>query len=115
GLSYNLYAHKLLQLNVFPESVYTMQTEWYKSVQSEFFPPFFQLLEPMRPHERYLWCSPRHTVRACALFQDEQKKLIILRLQSYLHEIRSATFKLSYSECIFIFNRLANILCRYHD
>ncbi|KAJ3931095.1 MAG: hypothetical protein NXY57DRAFT_941060 [Lentinula lateritia] len=36
GLSYNLYADKLLQLNVFPESVYTMQTEWYQSVQNTY-------------------------------------------------------------------------------
>ncbi|KAJ4478253.1 hypothetical protein J3R30DRAFT_2880603 [Lentinula aciculospora] len=36
GLSYNLYADKLLQLNLFPESIYTMQTEWYKTVDNTF-------------------------------------------------------------------------------
>ncbi|KAK2466302.1 hypothetical protein APHAL10511_001944 [Amanita phalloides] len=32
GLSYNLYADKLLNLNLFPPSVYDMQTSWYKTV-----------------------------------------------------------------------------------
>ncbi|KAG2042315.1 hypothetical protein BDR03DRAFT_1006723 [Suillus americanus] len=32
GLSYNLYADKLLGTNVFPESVYDMQTAWYATV-----------------------------------------------------------------------------------
>ncbi|KAG2056314.1 DUF1793-domain-containing protein [Suillus hirtellus] len=32
GLSYNLYADKLLGANVFPESVYDMQTAWYARV-----------------------------------------------------------------------------------
>ncbi|KAJ4001755.1 hypothetical protein F5050DRAFT_1560073 [Lentinula boryana] len=36
SLSYNMYADKLLQLDIFPESVYTMQTEWYKSVDSTY-------------------------------------------------------------------------------
>jgi len=29
GLTYNLFADKLLGLNVFPESVYALQTAWY--------------------------------------------------------------------------------------
>ncbi|GLB33929.1 putative protein with domain of unknown function (DUF5127) [Lyophyllum shimeji] len=32
GLAYNLYADKLLKLNLFPASVYDMQTAWYKTV-----------------------------------------------------------------------------------
>ncbi|KAF5344089.1 hypothetical protein D9758_008834 [Tetrapyrgos nigripes] len=36
GLSYNLYADKLLNLNLFPNSVYTMQTQWYKIVANNF-------------------------------------------------------------------------------
>ncbi|KAM6494692.1 protein of unknown function (DUF1793) domain containing protein [Amanita muscaria] len=32
GLSYNLYGDKLLKLNLFPGSVYDMQTAWYKTV-----------------------------------------------------------------------------------
>ncbi|KAJ3976289.1 DUF1793-domain-containing protein [Lentinula raphanica] len=36
SLSYNLYADKLLQLHTFPESVYTMQTEWYKTVDDTY-------------------------------------------------------------------------------
>ncbi|KDR83620.1 hypothetical protein GALMADRAFT_85982 [Galerina marginata CBS 339.88] len=32
GLSYNLFADKLLKLNLFPASVYQMQTAWYKTV-----------------------------------------------------------------------------------
>ncbi|EEB88204.1 hypothetical protein MPER_14094, partial [Moniliophthora perniciosa FA553] len=32
GLSYNLLADKLLKLNLFPASVYQMQTAWYKTV-----------------------------------------------------------------------------------
>ncbi|KAI0661062.1 DUF1793-domain-containing protein [Cubamyces menziesii] len=31
GLSYNMYADKLLKTNVFPASVYDMQTNWYSS------------------------------------------------------------------------------------
>ncbi|PFH52830.1 hypothetical protein AMATHDRAFT_73955 [Amanita thiersii Skay4041] len=36
GLSYNLYADKLLKLNLFPASVYQMQTAWYKTVAQSF-------------------------------------------------------------------------------
>ncbi|KAF4619311.1 hypothetical protein D9613_005332 [Agrocybe pediades] len=36
GLSYNLYADKLLKLNLFPQSVYQMQTAWYKTVAQPF-------------------------------------------------------------------------------
>ncbi|KAF8351347.1 DUF1793-domain-containing protein [Amanita rubescens] len=32
GLSYNLYGDKLLKLNLFPSSIYEMQTAWYKTV-----------------------------------------------------------------------------------
>jgi Domain of unknown function (DUF1793)/Domain of unknown function (DUF4965) len=32
GLAYNLYADKLLGFNLFPQSVYDMQTSWYQSV-----------------------------------------------------------------------------------
>ncbi|KAJ7781111.1 DUF1793-domain-containing protein [Mycena metata] len=33
GLSYNLYADKLLKLNLFPDAIYQMQTNWYRTVQ----------------------------------------------------------------------------------
>ncbi|KAI0081700.1 DUF1793-domain-containing protein [Panus rudis PR-1116 ss-1] len=36
GLSYNLYADKLLGLNLFPQSVYDMQTAWYPTVANSF-------------------------------------------------------------------------------
>lgn len=36
GLSYNLYADKLLGLNLFPTSVYETQTAWYKTVTEPF-------------------------------------------------------------------------------
>ncbi|KAK7060514.1 hypothetical protein VNI00_001279 [Paramarasmius palmivorus] len=36
GLSYNLYADKLLGLNLFPQSVYDMQTAWYGTVARPF-------------------------------------------------------------------------------
>ncbi|KAF8165232.1 DUF1793-domain-containing protein [Crassisporium funariophilum] len=36
GLSYNLFADKLLKLNLFPTSVYNMQTAWYKTVAQPF-------------------------------------------------------------------------------
>ncbi|KAF8076521.1 DUF1793-domain-containing protein [Lyophyllum atratum] len=36
GLAYNLYAEKLLKINIFPASVYTMQTAWYKTVAQSF-------------------------------------------------------------------------------
>ncbi|KAF8897656.1 DUF1793-domain-containing protein [Infundibulicybe gibba] len=36
GLSYNLFADKLLKLNLFPASIYTMQTAWYKTVTQPF-------------------------------------------------------------------------------
>lgn len=29
GLAYNLYGDKLLELNLFPDNVYSMQTAWY--------------------------------------------------------------------------------------
>ncbi|CDO71295.1 hypothetical protein BN946_scf184908.g52 [Trametes cinnabarina] len=36
GLSYNLYADKLLKTNLFPTSVYTIQTNWYSSHANAF-------------------------------------------------------------------------------
>ncbi|KAL5535348.1 hypothetical protein ACEPAF_3442 [Sanghuangporus sanghuang] len=36
GLSYNLYADRLLKTNIFPQSVYDMQTAWYKTVDNAF-------------------------------------------------------------------------------
>ncbi|KAL0573009.1 hypothetical protein V5O48_008955 [Marasmius crinis-equi] len=36
GLSYNLYADKLLGFNLVPQSVYEMQTAWYKTVAGTF-------------------------------------------------------------------------------
>ncbi|KAG6831146.1 hypothetical protein H0H92_012571 [Tricholoma furcatifolium] len=36
GLTYNLYVDKLLKLNLIPDSVYEMQTMWYKSVALPF-------------------------------------------------------------------------------
>ncbi|KXN86419.1 hypothetical protein AN958_10281 [Leucoagaricus sp. SymC.cos] len=36
GLSYNLYADKLLKLNLFPQSIYTMQSAWYRTVAQPF-------------------------------------------------------------------------------
>ncbi|RDB22588.1 Glutaminase A [Hypsizygus marmoreus] len=36
GLVYNLYAEKLLNFSIFPSSIYTMQTAWYKTVAQPF-------------------------------------------------------------------------------
>ncbi|KAJ7498791.1 DUF1793-domain-containing protein [Mycena latifolia] len=36
GLSYNLYADKLLKLDLFPDSIYQMQTNWYTAQQQPF-------------------------------------------------------------------------------
>jgi len=36
GLSYNMYADKLLKTNVFPSSTFTMQTNWYSTVAQSF-------------------------------------------------------------------------------
>ncbi|KAG8887675.1 hypothetical protein FRB98_009184 [Tulasnella sp. 332] len=36
GLSYNLYGDILLKLNLFPASVYAMQTTWYKTVEGTY-------------------------------------------------------------------------------
>ncbi|KAJ6515169.1 DUF1793-domain-containing protein [Mycena vitilis] len=36
GLSYNLYGDKLLKLDLFPDSIYQMQTNWYRSVHQPF-------------------------------------------------------------------------------
>ncbi|THV08423.1 DUF1793-domain-containing protein [Dendrothele bispora CBS 962.96] len=36
GLSYNLFGDKLLGLNLFPQSVYEMQTAWYQTVTEPF-------------------------------------------------------------------------------
>ncbi|KAL0573007.1 hypothetical protein V5O48_008953 [Marasmius crinis-equi] len=36
GLSYNLLSDKLLKLNLFPQSVYDMQTSWYNTVAQPF-------------------------------------------------------------------------------
>jgi len=36
GLTYNLYADKLLKFNLFPSSIYTQQTAWYKSVANSY-------------------------------------------------------------------------------
>ncbi|KAF5366812.1 hypothetical protein D9758_006553 [Tetrapyrgos nigripes] len=36
GLSYNMFADKLLKLNVFPQSIYDQQTAWYQTVTQPF-------------------------------------------------------------------------------
>ncbi|KAH9938229.1 uncharacterized protein B0H18DRAFT_1112408 [Fomitopsis serialis] len=36
GISYNMYADKLLGTNIVPSSVYEMQTEWYTSVENTY-------------------------------------------------------------------------------
>ncbi|KAG6821602.1 hypothetical protein H0H93_000111 [Arthromyces matolae] len=36
GLTYNLFADKLLKLNLFPTSIYTMQSAWYKTVPQSY-------------------------------------------------------------------------------
>ncbi|KZT12529.1 DUF1793-domain-containing protein [Laetiporus sulphureus 93-53] len=36
GLSYNMYADKLLSTNLIPDSVYEMQTSWYPTVDEEY-------------------------------------------------------------------------------
>ncbi|KAJ6539468.1 hypothetical protein B0H19DRAFT_960516 [Mycena capillaripes] len=36
GLSYNLYADKLLGLDLFPDAIYQMQTNWYRTVQQPY-------------------------------------------------------------------------------
>ncbi|ETW83902.1 hypothetical protein HETIRDRAFT_449514 [Heterobasidion irregulare TC 32-1] len=36
GLSYNLYADKLLKLNLFPQSIYDIQSAWYQTVSKPF-------------------------------------------------------------------------------
>lgn len=36
GLSYNLYADKLLKLNLFPQSIYDIQSAWYQTVSRPF-------------------------------------------------------------------------------
>ncbi|KAJ6598936.1 hypothetical protein DFH09DRAFT_1356105 [Mycena vulgaris] len=36
GLSYNMYADKLLKLDLFPDSIYQMQTSWYRSVKQAY-------------------------------------------------------------------------------
>ncbi|KAJ7068393.1 DUF1793-domain-containing protein [Mycena amicta] len=36
GLSYNLYADKLLKLNLFPDTIYQLQTNWYRTVAQAF-------------------------------------------------------------------------------
>jgi hypothetical protein len=33
GMTYNLWADKHLKLNLFPASIYSQQTAWYKTVQ----------------------------------------------------------------------------------
>ncbi|KIY49337.1 DUF1793-domain-containing protein [Fistulina hepatica ATCC 64428] len=39
GLAYNLYADKLLNLDLFPQSIYSMQTSWYGGVFNEYGAP----------------------------------------------------------------------------
>ncbi|KAH9844227.1 DUF1793-domain-containing protein [Rhodofomes roseus] len=36
GLTYNMWADKLLKLNLIPESVYEMQTAWYTTVEAQY-------------------------------------------------------------------------------
>ena len=36
GLAYNLYGDKLLGTNIFPESIYELQTNWYSTHASAY-------------------------------------------------------------------------------
>jgi hypothetical protein len=53
GIAYNLWSDKLLKLDLFPSSIYTEQTAWYKTVEQAYGIPldtrFALLLLVLRP------------------------------------------------------------------
>uniref|UniRef100_A0A0W0EZL0 Glutaminase n=1 Tax=Moniliophthora roreri TaxID=221103 RepID=A0A0W0EZL0_MONRR len=61
GLSYNLYADKLLGLNLFPQSVYDMQTAWYKTVAKPFGVPL---------DTRHTWTKSDWEIWTAAIMTD---------------------------------------------
>ncbi|KAJ7260577.1 hypothetical protein C8J57DRAFT_1471634 [Mycena rebaudengoi] len=76
GLAYNLYSDKHLKLNLFPESVYQMQTAWYKQVTNEYGVP----LDTRHTYTKSDW----EMWTAAILTDTTLRDTFISRLKNYL-------------------------------
>lgn len=75
GLSYNMYADKLLKTNLIPSSVYEMQTAWYPTVDEEYGVP----LDTRHTYTKSDWQS----LTAAFMTNTTVRDMLIDAVQSY--------------------------------
>ncbi|KAG7096816.1 hypothetical protein E1B28_004225 [Marasmius oreades] len=75
GLSYNLYSDKLLKLNLFPQSIYDLQTAWYNTVSQQFGVP----LDTRHTYTKSDW----EIYTAGLVTSTSTRDLFISRVRSY--------------------------------
>ncbi|OSX60304.1 hypothetical protein POSPLADRAFT_1148035 [Postia placenta MAD-698-R-SB12] len=75
GLSYNMYADKLLKTNLIPSSVYEMQTAWYSTVDEEYGVP----LDTRHTYTKSDWQS----LTAAFMTNTTVRDMLIDAVQSY--------------------------------
>lgn len=82
GLSYNLYADKLLGLNLFPTSVYETQTAWYKTVTE----PFGIPLDTRHTYTKSDW----EIWTSAFMTDNETRDIFILAVRNWASDGRSS-------------------------
>ncbi|KAK0453442.1 hypothetical protein EV421DRAFT_1700907 [Armillaria borealis] len=82
GLSYNLYADKLLRLNLFPTSVYETQTAWYKTVTE----PFGVPLDTRHTYTKSDW----EIWTSAFMTDNETRNIFISAVKSWASDGRSS-------------------------
>lgn len=82
GLSYNLYADKLLGLNLFPTSVYETQTAWYKTVTE----PFGVPLDTRHTYTKSDW----EIWTSAFMTDNETRNILISAVKSWASDGRSS-------------------------
>lgn len=80
GLLYNLYADRLLGLNLVPESVYAMQSAFYKTIMMDFGLPL---------DTRHMWAKTDWEVFAAAVAEPDTQSLILERLTRFVEATQS--------------------------
>ncbi|CAE6479297.1 unnamed protein product [Rhizoctonia solani] len=76
GLAYNLYSDKLLQFNLFPKSVYDMQTGWYGEMGAQ----YGVALDSRHPYTKSDW----EIYTAGTVTDKGTRDMFIARLRDYL-------------------------------
>ncbi|KAH8596626.1 glutaminase GtaA [Bisporella sp. PMI_857] len=81
GLLYNLYGDRLLDLNLVPQSVYDMQSAFYKTIAYDFGVPL---------DTRHNWTKSDWEMFTAAIANDDTKTLFIQRLARFVRDTPTA-------------------------